>query len=121
MSKAPAWLSAAETNTTGNEVGQAAQVNGKAPRGKPGPKKSAIKRKVVGLNFSDTENQILDQLEMKLKLHGVALSRGRSEAAMIAIERLLSQIDSWSQETIDLFVDQANRDAEEKERFQGLD
>lgn len=114
MSKAPAWLDAAETNTQGNEVGQAAQVDGKAPRGKPGPKKSAIKRKVVGLNFSKEQNDKLTELEMILKLNGIALDRGRSEAAELAINALhfiLSQSPGDSDRWIKRFLEtQTNND-----------
>ena len=88
MSKAPAWLDAAEINTQGNEVGQAAQIDGKAPRGKPGPKKSAIKRKVVGLNFSQFQSEKLTDLEMVLKLNGINLERGRSQTAELGINAL---------------------------------
>lgn len=88
MSTGPAWLTKADNNTTGNEVGQAAVIDGKTPRGKPGPKKSLVKRKVVGLNFSDDQNRKLTELEMTLKLAGFDLPRGRSEAAELAINTL---------------------------------
>lgn len=88
MSKGPAWLTMADSNTAGNEVGQAAVIDGKTPRGKPGPKKSLVKRKVVGLNFSDDQNRKLTELEMTLKLAGFDLPRGRSEAAELAINTL---------------------------------
>lgn len=62
-------------------------------KGKPGPKKSTVKRKVVGLNFSDTQNKKLTNLEMQLKLAGVELPRGRSEAAELAINLLSGILD----------------------------
>lgn len=85
MSNAPGWLTKADNNSMGNEVGQAAVIDGKTPRGKPGPKKSLVKRKVVGLNFSEDQNRKLTELEMTLKLAGFDLPRGRSEAAEMAI------------------------------------
>ena len=60
-------------------------------KGKSGPKKSLVKRKVVGLNFSGFQNKQLTKLEMQLKVTGVELTRGRSEAAELAIT-FLSQI-----------------------------
>lgn len=93
MSKGPAWLTMADSNTAGNEVGQAAVIDGKTPRGKPGPKKSLVKRKVVGLNFSDDQNRKLTELEMTLKLAGFDLPRGRSEAAELAIALATAMLD----------------------------
>ena len=51
MSKAPSWLDKAAQNTTGNTVGNAAEVG--QVRNKPGPKKSMVERKTVGLKFSE--------------------------------------------------------------------
>lgn len=62
-------------------------------KGKPGPKKSPVKRKVVGLNFSEQQNKKLTRLEMQLKLAGVELPRGRSEAAELAINLLSALLD----------------------------
>lgn len=105
MSKGPAWLTMAENNISGNEVGQAAVIDGKILRGKPGRKKSLVKRKVIGLNFSEDQNRKLTELEMTLKLAGLDLVRGRSEAAELAINLALAimsgkgsdDIKSWSQ------------------------
>ncbi|WP_233054922.1 hypothetical protein [Motilimonas cestriensis] len=91
MSTGPSWITKAENNTEGNEVGQAAEIDNKKPRGKPGRKKSIVDRKVVGLNFSDAKSNELNQLEMRLKLEGLELTRGRSEAAELAIY-LLNEI-----------------------------
>lgn len=93
MSNAPGWLTKADNNSMGNEVGQAAVIDGKTPRGKPGPKKSLVKRKVVGLNFSEDQNRKLTELEMTLKLAGFDLPRGRSEAAELAIALAIAMLE----------------------------
>ncbi|MGW7678582.1 hypothetical protein [Shewanella sp. S23-S33] len=95
MSNAPGWLTKADNNSMGNEVGQAAVIDGKTPRGKPGPKKSLVKRKVVGLNFSEYQNRKLTELEMTLKLAGFELPRGRSEAAELAIAITKAILDGY--------------------------
>lgn len=72
-------------------------------KGKPGPKKSKVDRKVVGLNFSVFESKRLTRLERELQSAGIELTRGRSEAAELAITFLLSALkpidnDSSTQE-----------------------
>ncbi|MDD1829050.1 hypothetical protein LRP52_43560 [Photobacterium sp. ZSDE20] len=87
MSKAPSWLDKAAQNTTGNTVGNAAEVG--QVRNKPGPKKSMVERKTVGLKFSEKRNKDISNLEDQLKLCGFAITRGRSEAVEVAIRVLL--------------------------------
>ncbi|ABS10502.1 hypothetical protein [Shewanella baltica] len=119
MSQGPAWLATAENNTQGNEVGTAAVIDNKTPRGKPGPKKSLVKRKVIGLNFSDNQNKKLDELEMRLKLAGIDLPRGRSEAAELAINTLLfiltqspSDSDRWIKRLLENLVGEEEKQHE---------
>lgn len=100
MSKGPAWLATAEKNVSGNEVGQAAMIDGKILRGKPGRKKSPVNRKVIGLNFSEDQNRKLTELEMTLKFAGLDLVRGRSEAAELAINLALAIMNGKSSDDI---------------------
>ncbi|HFQ5013271.1 hypothetical protein [Vibrio vulnificus] len=92
MSKAPAWLDKANQNKTGNTVGNVAEVG--QIRNKPGPKKSVVVRKTVGLKFSDLRNDDISKLESLLKQHDFELTRGRSEAVEIAVSVLLKIIDT---------------------------
>ncbi|EIO4564132.1 hypothetical protein LQM11_004784 [Vibrio parahaemolyticus] len=92
MSKAPAWLDKANQNKAGNTVGNVAEVG--QIRNKPGPKKSVVARKSVGLKFSDNRNDDISKLENLLKQHGFELTRGRSEAVEVAVSVLLKIIDS---------------------------
>lgn len=92
MSKAPAWLDKANQNKTGNTVGNAAEVS--QVRNKPGPKKSLVDRKSVGLKFSDVRNNDISKLETLLKQNGYAISRGRSEAVEVAVSVLLEIFNS---------------------------
>lgn len=92
MSKAPAWLDKANQNKTGNTVGSVAEAG--QVRNKPGPKKSVVARKSVGLKFSDSRNDDISKLENMLKRHGFELTRGRSEAVEVAVSVLLKIIET---------------------------
>ena len=92
MSKAPAWLDKANQNKTGNTVGNAAEAS--QVRSKPGPKKSLVDRKSVGLKFSGVRNTDISKLETLLKQNGYAISRGRSEAVEVAVSVLLEIFDN---------------------------
>lgn len=87
--KAQDWMDEVTASPTDSELPK----TNDAPRGKPGPKKSLVKRKVVGLNFSDDQNRKLTELEMTLKLAGFDLPRGRSEAAELAIALATAMLD----------------------------
>lgn len=98
MSKPPEWLNKANQNKIGNTVGVPAEVN--QVRAKPGPKKSLVVRKTVGLKFSEKRNSDIDILEQKLKLAGFDLTRGRSEAVEVAVGVLLQLLSE--DETLEL-------------------
>ena len=102
MSKPPEWLNKANQNKTGNTVGVPAEVN--QLRAKPGPKKSLVPRKTVGLKFSAKCNADIDTLEQQLKLSGFDITRGRSEAVEVAVGVLLHLFSQNNNLGIDDFI-----------------
>lgn len=117
MSKAPDWLNKANQNKTGNTVGNVAEVG--QIRNKPGPKKSVVARKSVGLKFSENRNEDISKLENLLKQHGFELTRGRSEAVEVAVSVLLKIIETadefseWN-DFLEKTIGQEERDIQNK-------
>ncbi|AQS39755.1 hypothetical protein Sps_04672 [Shewanella psychrophila] len=112
MSKAPNWLDKAETNTSGNTVGDDSTLI-LSKKLKPGRKPSLIKRKVVGISISDKQKEILDDLEFQLKVNGINLTRGKSESAELAIN-LLCMILKNHPEGTDRWVTKYLRDMQKE-------
>ncbi|MCP5007964.1 MAG: hypothetical protein GY941_29120 [Planctomycetes bacterium] len=105
MSKAPDWLNKASLNKTGNTVGNASEAT--QVRGRPGPKKSLVERKSVGLKFSEKRNSNIDELEQKLKLAGFDITRGRSEAVEVAVLTLLEILNNESSTSVwEVFINE---------------
>ena len=86
MSKAPDWMSKADSNTIGNEVGKTAVIDNKQLRSKPGPKKSLVQRKHVGIKISNDKNKEIDHLRLLLQTNGISLTRDRSETVELAVQ-----------------------------------
>lgn len=103
MSKSPDWADKAKTNTIGNSLGEPSHAVSEAK--KVGRKKSRIKRKQALLNFSEYQNGKLNTLELKLKLAGVKISRGRSETVELALALVETMLKTDEVKTLSILND----------------
>ena len=112
MSKSPNWADKAKSNTIGklldetkNTGSKVAKAPSKAGRKKVGRKKSKVQRHQALLKFSEYQNYKLNNLELRLKLGGVKISRGRSETVELALALVDTMLKTDEVKTLNILKD----------------